>query len=112
MGSVFSTVAKSGPAGLVLGAILISLLGIFVLVGFIVFRRWYRARYFRRRNERTVALRAQWNDIVSGRVTPQDWCFDSLDAEIVETILLDSIEVSAAENLPALLECLRTSGLL
>jgi len=112
MGSVFSAVAKSGPAGLVLGAILGSLLGIFVLVGFIVFRRWYRAHYFRRRNERTVALRAQWNDIVSGRVAPQDWCFDSLDAEIVETILLDSIEVSAAENLPALLECLRTSGLL
>jgi HEAT repeat protein len=112
MGSVFSAVAKSGLAGLVLDAILGSLLGIVLLVGFIVFRRWYRARYFRRRNERTVALRAQWNDIVSGRVPPQDWCFDSLDSEIVQSILLDSIEVSTPKDLPLLLECLRKSGLL
>ena len=112
MGSVFSAIAKFGPAGLVLDAILASILGIFLLIGFIGFRRWYRARYFRRRNQRTVALRAQWNDIVSGRVPPQDWCFDPLDSEIVASILLDSIEVSIPEDLPVLLECLRTSGLL
>jgi HEAT repeat protein len=94
----------------VLGAILACLLGIFLLVGFIGFRRWYRARYFRRRNERAVALRAQWSDIVSGKVAPEDWCFQALDAEIVASILLDNIEVSAAEDLPLLLECLRKSG--
>ena len=112
MGSVFRAIARSGPTGLVLGAILVSLLGIFLLVGFIVFRRWYRARYFRRRNERTVILRARWNDIVSGKVAPEEWCLDSLDAEIVGSILLDNIELSTAESLPLLLECLRKSGLL
>ena len=112
MGSVFRAIARSGPTGLVLGAILVSLLGIFLLVGFIVFRRWYRARYFRRRNERTVILRARWSDIVSGKVAPEEWCLDSLDAEIVGSILLDNIELSTAESLPLLLECLRKSGLL
>jgi HEAT repeat protein len=112
MGSVSSAIAQSGTAGLVLRAILGSLLGIFLLVGFIVLRRWYRARYFRRRNERTVALRSQWNDIVSGKIPPKDWRFHPLDCDIVESILLDNIEMSAPEGLPPLLDCLRLSGLL
>ena len=43
MGYVFSAIEKLGPAGLVLKAILGSLLGIFLLIGFIILRRWYRA---------------------------------------------------------------------
>jgi HEAT repeat protein len=112
MESVFSGIEKLGLAEPVLQAILGSLLGIFLLVGFIVLRRWYRARYFRRRNERTVALRAQWDDIVSGTIPPQDWRFDPLDCDIVESILLDNIEMSAPDDLPPLLNCLRGSGLL
>ena len=103
---------NSGRPGLVLQAILFSLLGILLLVGFIVLRRWYRARYFRRRNERTVALRSQWDDILSGKISAKDWRFDPLDCDIVESILLDSIEMSSADKLPPLLDCLRVSGLL
>src|SRR5580693_241325 len=109
---VFNGIEKLGPAGLVLQAILVSLLGIFLLVGFIVLRRWYRARYFHRRNQRTVALRSQWDDILSGKIPAEDWCFNPLDCDIVESILLDSIEMSPADKLPLLLDCLRVSGLL
>jgi HEAT repeat protein len=112
MGSVFSAIEQSGTAGLVLRAILGSLLGIFLLVGFIVLRRWYRARYFRRRNERTLDLRSQWNDIVSGKIQPTNWRFNPLDCDIVESILLDNIEMAAPDGLPPLLDCLRVSGLL
>ncbi|MGD0759037.1 MAG: HEAT repeat domain-containing protein [Candidatus Sulfotelmatobacter sp.] len=112
MASAFNGIEKLGPAGLVLQAILVSLLGIFLLVGFIVLRRWYRARYFRRRNDRTVALRSQWDEIISGKISAETWRFDPLDCDIVESILLDSIEMSSADNLPPLLECLRVSGLL
>src|SRR5580698_2978304 len=112
MGSVFRAIEQSGTAGFVLRAILGSLLGIFLLVGFIVLRRWYRARYFRRMNERTVALRSQWNDIVSGKIPPKDWRFNSLDCEIVESILLDNIEMATPDDLRPLLDCLRVSGLL
>jgi HEAT repeat protein len=112
MGSVFSAIEQSGTAGLVLRAILGSLLGIFLLVGFIVLRRWYRARYFRRRNERTLDLRSQWNDIVSGKIQPANWRFNPLDCDIVESILLDNIEMAAPDGLPPLLDCLRVSGLL
>src|ERR1700683_2668136 len=112
MGSGSKGIEKLGPTGLVLGAILASLLGILLLVGFIVLRRWYRARYFRKRNQRTVALRSQWDDILSGKIPAEDWRFNPLDCEIVESILLDSIEMSAADKLPPLLDCLRVSGLL
>src|SRR6202163_1501128 len=112
MGSIFNRIEKVGPAGLVLEAILVSLLGILLLVGFIVLRRWYRARYFHKRNQRTVALRSQWDDILSGKVSAEDWRFNPLDCDIVESILLDSIEMSPADKLPPLLDCLRVSGLL
>ena len=112
MGFISRAIETLGPAGLVLQAILVSLLGILLLVGFIVLRRWYRARYFRRRNERTVALRSQWDEILSGKISAEAWRFNPLDCDIVESILLDSIEMSAADNLPPLLDCLRVSGLL
>jgi HEAT repeat protein len=112
MGSIFNRIEKLGPAGLVLEAILVSLLGILLLVGFIVLRRWYRARYFHKRNQRTVALRSQWDDILSGKIPAEDWRLNSLDCDIVESILLDSIEMSPADKLPPLLNCLRVSGLL
>jgi HEAT repeat protein len=112
MGSVFKGIEKLGSAGLVLEAILVSLLGILLLVGFIVLRRWYRARYFYKRNLRTVALRSRWNDILTGKIRAEDWRFNPLDCEIVESILLDSIEVSPADELSPLLDCLRLSGLL
>ena len=112
MGSVFKGLAKLGAAGLVLEAILVSLLGILLLVGFIVLRRWYRARYFQRRNQRTVALRSQWDDILCGKIPAKEWRFNPLDCDIVESILLDSIEMSPPDDLPPLLDCLRVSGLL
>lgn len=109
-------VSKFGPelgvARLVLEAIFLSLLGIVLLVAFIVARRWYRARYFRRVNERTFQLRSQWDDILSGRVPAVAWRLKRLDCEIVEAILLDSIEAANPEQLPPLLACLRNSGLL
>src|SRR5262249_30561961 len=74
--------------------------------------RWYRGRYFNRLSQRTVALRAQWPDILSGKIPGSAWRLNALDCQIVEDILLDSIEVSATDQLSAFLACLRNSGLL
>ena len=112
MGSASSWTEGLGLAGLIAKAILFSLLGIFFLVGFIIFRRWYRGRYFKRLSERTVALRAQWPDILSGKIPGATWRLNTLDCQIVEDILLDNIEISNNDRLPAYLACLRESGLL
>jgi HEAT repeat protein len=109
-------VSRFGPelgiARLLLEAISLSLLGILLLIGFIVLRRWYRGRYFRRLNEHTFQIRLRWNDILSGSIPPQTWRLNRLDCEIVENILLDSVEFATPEQLPALLACLRNTGLL
>ncbi|MGA2020280.1 MAG: HEAT repeat domain-containing protein, partial [Candidatus Sulfotelmatobacter sp.] len=55
---------------------------------------------------------SQWGDILSGKIPAEDWRFNPLDCDIVESILLDSIEMSSADKLPPLLDCLRVSGLL
>src|ERR1700688_3808650 len=112
MGSVFKGIEKLGPAELVLEVILASLLGILLLVGFIVLRRWYRARYFHKRNQRTVALRSQWDDILSGKIPAEDWRLNPLDCDIVESILLDSIEMSPADKLPPLWVAFGSAGCL
>lgn len=112
MGSDFSWLRNLGLAWVMARAILFALLGILLLVGFIVFRRWYRGRYFNRLNQRAVAIRGQWPDILSGKIPGSAWRLNSLDCQIVEDILLDNIEVSDKDRLPPLLACLRNSGLL
>jgi len=99
-------------AQLIVKAILLSLLGIFLLIAFIATRRWYRGRYFQQLSERTFALRSQWDDILSGKVPARAWRLRRLDCEIVESILLECIEIAPAQELPLLLRCLRSSGLL
>src|SRR5579863_1592573 len=112
MASDSSWFANLSLAWLIARAILVSLSGIFLLVGFIVLRRWYRGRYFSRLSRRTVHLREQWPEILSGKVPSSSWRLDALDCQIVEDILLDSIEVCDQEQLPIFLACLRNSGLL
>jgi len=101
-----------GPAALLLKAILFSLTGILLLLGFIVFRRWRRGRYFQRLNERTYVIRTNWDSIISGQIPARSWRLRPLDCSIVEAMLLDAIETSTADQLPALLLRLRDSGLL
>lgn len=102
-----------GFAELIAKAILLSVVGIVVLISFIVARRWYRGRYFAQLSERTFALRAQWNDILTGKIPVSSWRLRRLDCEIVESMLLDKLELAALpEELPLLLSCLRSSGLL
>src|SRR6266700_2896946 len=112
MGFASKLFPELGFARMLVEAILLSLLGIFLLLAFIVIRRWYRGRYFRRLNERTFALRSQWDGILSGAVPARSWRLKRLDCEIVESMLLDNIEMATPQQLPLLLACLRSSGLL
>jgi len=104
-------VEKLGPAGIVVQAITATAVAIVLLLGFILGRRAWRARMFHRRDRHALALRKKWEGIVSGRVPYDQWRFDAVDCPIVESILLDQLEIATTEQAAPLLRCLRESGL-
>jgi HEAT repeat protein len=112
MGSIFSSIPGAGVARLLVEAILGTLAGIGLLLIFILGRRTYRSYRFRILNAHTFALRQKWQDIVTGAIRPETWRFHRVDRQIVENILLDSIETASASDLLPLVECLRSTGLL
>jgi HEAT repeat protein len=100
------------PASYVVKAIVASLAGMVLLLGFILIRRATRRRFFDRRDARARALRRQLPDILGGRLLLEQWRQDSLDDRILEEILLDRLEVAGAEETEQIRHCLRISGLL
>jgi HEAT repeat protein len=112
MGFVSNWIPGAGLARLLFEAILAALAGIVSLLAFILGRRTYRGFHFRVLNARTFALRQRWDDLVSGKIPPSSWRFNRVDRQIVESILLDSIETAAPAQLTPLVECLRSTGLL
>jgi HEAT repeat protein len=112
MASVFEFLAQLGPAGVVIQAIAVTAIAIAVLLAFILVRRAWRSRLYRRRDARAVEIRAQWDAIVDGRVAADQWRGDPLSAEIVETLLLDSLDEAGPTEADRLARALRRSGLL
>lgn len=88
------------------------IVGIAVILVAIAGRRLVRKLHFLRRDARAYLIRQQWPDILSGAIPPARWRSRGLDRQIVETILLDSIEAATPDELPPLTAFLRISGLL
>jgi HEAT repeat protein len=109
---VIEFVERLGPAGLVMHAIVATAVGIALLLAFILGRRAWRHRVFQRRDRRVQEIRQHWEEIVSGEWPLQDWNVQDMDRGIVETLLLDQLEVAQGMEARRLLQCLRLSGLL
>jgi HEAT repeat protein len=109
---VFSAVLIPAPARLVFQAIVVSLSGIALLLGFILARRAWRRRYFRRRDALARRIREQWEGILSGAVPAERWFPDRMQRELVEEILLDQLETARGAEALRLVRCVKVSGLL
>jgi HEAT repeat protein len=112
MPTVFDNLLKVSAAGLVLKAIFAAVLADAVLLAFILTRRAYRKRYFRKRDARVFQLRQRWPDLISGRIPYEKWRGNNFDRRIVETMALDSLEAANTEEAARLLRFLRSSGLI
>src|SRR3954471_11368390 len=111
MPSVSDALAQFVPARFLFLAIAVSLSGIGLLLLFIIVRRWVRNRYFGRRDLLCSELRRDWDRIIRGD-DMDSWRTDALAREVLESILLDRIEVAQPNELPALFDCLRRCGIL
>jgi len=112
MESIFERLWRLGPAALVLKAIVAAIVANGLLLGFILFRRTYRKRYFAKRDARVFELRQDWDRLVSGKIPYETWRQKSFDRRIVESIALDALEGAGAEESAQLLKFLRESGLI
>jgi HEAT repeat protein len=112
MASVFEKLWRLGPAAFVVKAIIAAVIADGLLLAFILLRRAYRKRYFRKRDARVFELRQQWQDIITGRIPYTAWRGNTFDRRIVETMTLDGLEAAGPEQSARTLRFLRASGLI
>ena len=112
MASVFEKLWSLGPAAFVLKAIIAAAVADGLLLAFILLRRTYRKRYFRKRDARVFALRQEWDDLLSARIPYSTWRSNAFDRRIIETIALDALEAGTPEECAKILRFLRFSGLI
>jgi HEAT repeat protein len=112
MESIFEKLWRLGPAAFVLKAIVAAIVADASFLGFILIRRFYRKRYFAKRDGRVFELRKNWDRMISGQIPYESWRGKPFDRRIVETIALDALEAAGAEESARLLKFLRKSGLI
>lgn len=112
MGSIFDELLKFGPAAFVVKAIVAAVAGDVLLIGFILLRRAYRKRYFRRHDARVFEFRQNWEAIVSAKLPYEFWRTNAFDRRIVEEIALNELDSANSRQSARLLHFLRDSGLI
>ena len=112
MASAFETLQKLGPAGFVLKAILAAVVVDVLLLAFILLRRTYRRRYFARRDARLLEFREKWDALLSGEIPYATWRKRASDCRLIETLVLDALEIANPQQSARLLKFLRASGLI
>lgn len=111
MGSAFNTFRKLGPAAFVLKAIISVIVADVLLLAFILLRRTYRKWYFANRDARMLAIRQQWDALISGEIPYGTWRTKTTQRELIEAMVLDAYEVANPEDSARLLKFMRVSGL-
>jgi HEAT repeat protein len=111
MGSAFDTFRKLGPAAFVLKAIVFVMVADVLLLAFILLRRAYRTWYFANRDARMLAIRRQWDALISGEIPYATWRAKTSQRQLIETMVLDAYEVANPEESARLLKFMRASGL-
>jgi HEAT repeat protein len=112
MASTFEALRQYGPAAFVLKAIIAAIVADAVLLGVILVRRFYRKRFFAKRDVRVLELRQEWTALISGEIPYESWRRNSFDRRIVQDLVLDAFESSGAQESARLLRFLRASGLI
>jgi HEAT repeat protein len=112
MVSVFDLFHRMGSASLLLKAILAAVAADILLLAYILLRRTYRKRYFAKRDARLFELRQSWEALISGHIPYETWRRKESDRQLVETIVLDALDIGGPQESARLLRFLRASGLI
>ena len=111
MDSAFNTFRKLGPAAFVVKAIVCVVVADILLLAFILLRRTYRKWYFANRDARMLAIRHEWDALISGEIPYTMWRTKQSERQLIEALVLDAFEVANPEESARLLKFMRASGL-
>ena len=111
MDSAFNTFRKLGPAAFVVKAIIFVVVADVLLLAFILLRRTYRKWYFANRDARMLAIRQEWDALISGEIPYATWRTKTSERQLIEALVLDAFEVANPEESARLLKFMRASGL-
>lgn len=112
MDSAFNTFRKLGPAAFVVKAIVFVVVADVLLLAFILLRRTYRKWYFANRDARMLAIRNEWDALISGEIPYTTWRSKTSERQLIEALVLDAFEVANPEESARLLKFMRASGLI
>src|ERR1700690_808637 len=86
--------------------------GIALLLLFLLSRRAWQHFRTRRFDALSIKIHGQWREIVRGEIPAQEWRNNSLQCEILQSIVIQEIGAATDKDRAGLQEFLRASGLL
>ncbi len=84
--------------------------GIVVLLLFLLARRAWQHFRVRRFDALSIKVHGRWREIVRGEIPAQEWRNDSLQCEIVQSIVIQEISAATDKDRAGLQDFLRKSG--
>ena len=113
MDPILTSISRQMNTAFLLTVILVAVAaGIVLLLLFLLAGHAWRHFRVRRFDALSIKIHGQWREIVKGEIPAQEWRKDSLQCEIVQSIVIQEISAAPDKDRAGLQEFLRKSGLL
>jgi HEAT repeat protein len=110
---ILTSISRQMNTAFLLTVILVAVAaGIVLLLLFLLAGHAWRHFRVRRFDALSIKIHGQWREIVKGEIPAQEWRKDSLQCEIVPSIVIQEISAAPDKDRAGLQEFLRKSGLL
>jgi HEAT repeat protein len=111
MDSILRTIPQFDKAFLLTGTIFAAVGAIVILMVFLMARRALKYFRIRRFDALAIKIHKQWREIVRGDIPAEAWRQDSMQCEIVQSIVIQEIGAATDKDRTGLQEFLRNTGL-
>ncbi len=111
MNSTLKTLSQLNTTLLLIVLVLAISAGIALLVTIKTAQRAFHHFRTRKLDELSFKIHRQWREIVRGDISPEEWRNDSLQCDIVQSIVIQEIGAATDKDRAGLQEFLRASGL-
>ncbi len=113
MGTALNSFSQMLNAAIMLAVILAAVsIGIALLCIFLIARRAWQHFRIRRFDALSFKVHGHWREIVRGEIPAEEWRSNSLQCQIVQSIVIQEIGAATDKDRAGLQDFLRTSGLL